>query len=265
MDVFKQLLGRLGKDPAQKDVESIAHLINVTTGRVGIKRLEKALNASAHLFFGPQLTASRFQYALGTPLMAAKSAASRKVIAQEYVRYIAGVAAIGALAKMAGAEVGTDPHSTDFGKLIVGDRRVDITGGVGGAWVFTTRMVAGKRTAISGKETDLDKVGRLGYLQYWTRTKLAPLPAQAGDALDRQGKLTWQNAGKNVIGEQKGVQDFAEQTILPMSVENLVEAARTNGWDASDFLSLLDIMGFSTFEKGPIKRPPPVAGGGGRR
>ena len=96
-----------------------------------------------------------------------------------------------------GASVEYDPRSSDFGKIKIGNTRIDILSGLGQATVLLSRLITGHTKTPSGKiqplygrhpvaQRDIDNV-----ILDMFRSKLAPLPA-----------ATWNAAkGKKVTGE----------------------------------------------------------------
>ena len=60
------------------------------------------------------------------------------------------------LSKLAGADVGTDPKSSDFGKIRLGKLRLDITGGNGTFGVLLARLITKQtKNSTTGKITTL--------------------------------------------------------------------------------------------------------------
>lgn len=133
MDIYDQLLENADNAGYNindsKIITDLAKVVNNGTGRGEYgKFLEKHAGALSTVFFSPRLMASRirtFDPVYYTNL----SAPARK----EALRQLAGLGAFATtvltLAKMAGANVNTDPTNADFGKAKFGDTRIDFLGG----------------------------------------------------------------------------------------------------------------------------------------
>ena len=260
MDAFDGListLSRFGK-PTLAEAKLIANYVNVTTGRpsVGHGKLAKALVALGPIAWAPRLVYSRFQAVTLQPLLARRGGYKgtlkvRALIATEYARTLASLFAIYALAEKAGAETPfrsdsktRDPLSTDFGKIIVGDRRFDILAGLSQAIVFTGRQVRGKKTTGGGKSVSLvgPKVGykgdtRLTVLGSFMRSKLGPIPGAFVDS-ETFG------VGSNFIGEKTTVASTIESLTVPLAVRDIYESMRTTqNMSHAAAISMLALMG----------------------
>lgn len=109
-----------------------AQFLNDTTGAATLKTgigshqysLEMHAQKLADVFFSPRLMASRIRMLnLSTYVMA--NPAVRKQYVHAMLRTVAAWWGMAQLAKMAGAEVSTDPNNPDFGKIKIGDTRLD--------------------------------------------------------------------------------------------------------------------------------------------
>ena len=124
-----------------------------------------------------------------------------------------------ALAKMAGAEVETDPTSSDFGKIKVGNSRWDIWGGFQ-QWVRVFSQMAlkarktqkGEIVELSRKKFPFETRFDVG-LRFF-RGKLAPVPSLALELFE----------GSKLFGEEiKPTQEVIENTI-PLYLQDIGEA-----------------------------------------
>lgn len=151
-DVFDDLVSKLGKDEAG----DIARFVNSATGR---GELPQILNSSSALlngaFFSPRLMASRINL-LNPQYYVSLSPAVRMEAIKSLLSFGGTVATVLGLAKLNGANVGTDPRSSDFGKIKVGDTRYDIFGGFQQYAVFASRMITGQYvSSTTGKQMTL--------------------------------------------------------------------------------------------------------------
>ncbi len=126
-------MARLNPDDAQY-LEDIANLVNVMTGRPVGKIKQLTLNPIASkVAFAPGFTGSKWQYALGQPLLRAKTTAGRTQVAKTYAKDIAVTAAATLAAKhfLESSDLGyveIDPRSSNFGKMRVGEYVYDLFG-----------------------------------------------------------------------------------------------------------------------------------------
>jgi hypothetical protein len=119
---------------------AMAEFVNNATGRGSLKGLEQSAHILNGALFSPRLMASRLQmmnpanYIMGPP-----------AVRKEYLKSLFAIAAFGntvlQLGKMAGFKVGTDPNSADFGKLIIGNTRLDPWGGFQQYIVAANRLI----------------------------------------------------------------------------------------------------------------------------
>jgi len=105
------------------------------------------------------------------------------------------------LAKTAGADVETDPRSSDFGKIKVGDTREDILGGFGQFITLYSRILSNSTKNAKGVVKELGK----GYgtdnlvdvIAKFSRNKLAPVP----------GAVLNERIGKDPVGQPYDIRD----------------------------------------------------------
>ena len=153
-----------------------ADYINVASGRGNLAKMGRVADVLSGVFFAPRFASSRIEY----PFLAAKQLikGNRRVawwITKEYVKNaMAGLTAL-KLAEMAGAEVGLDPRSGDFGKLVIGNTRVDIWAGMAQPARLITRSYLAFHDRAKGsrppKTRPIDPIGEFGR---FTGYKLAP-------------------------------------------------------------------------------------------
>jgi len=124
--------------PTSEEGRAIAMFAAEMTGRGSLGGMENSAVALNDIFFAPRYVASRFQFMFGHSMWDAPPNA-RKLIAKEYARYLGGMVTIYFLAGLAGADLEDDPTSSDFGKIIIGDTRLDPTAGLSQAIVLMAR------------------------------------------------------------------------------------------------------------------------------
>jgi hypothetical protein len=105
-----------------------ADFINVASGRGNLGRAESAAQLLAIFFFAPRYAVSRFQM-LYSPFKYARDPLVRNAIAKDLVGFVLTGLTVNLLAGLAGAEIGEDPTTADFGKAKWGNLRIDLWGG----------------------------------------------------------------------------------------------------------------------------------------
>ena len=217
-----------GKEVSDADLSSLANFINAATGR---GRLPKAAQRYAPLlnatFFSPRLQLSRFdaplQLVQGTRLV-------RQQAARDLALFVStGVGVLSLLGLNEGVTVETDPRSSDFGKIRVGNSRIEFWASYQPLARYVAQLMTGQRktTATGG----IIEARRGNTLLRYFRSKLAPVPGFAVDAL----------TGKNFIGEEfaapkerfghevPGALNLALETFVPLFIQDLTEAIEVEG------------------------------------
>lgn len=173
-----------------KFLQELGHFINGITGRGDLpgKVLQESAPLLNALFFSPRLLASRVQM-----LNPRNYIAGDKFVRRQYLR--AGLRTFGTLATVLGAIklfvpgaiVGTDWRSSDFGKIKVGDTRIDIGGGFNQLFHLAGMIYTGQKvSSTTGQVSSLtsNKFGQAtrmdAFINFFSG-KLAPTPAMIND------------------------------------------------------------------------------------
>lgn len=131
---------------------AMADFVNTASGRGSLGKLEQSAKVLSNVMFSPRLMASRLQL-LNPQYYWSAPAPVRK----EAIKSLLAVAAAGntvtQLGRMAGGTVSSDPSSSDFGKLKIGDTRIDPFGGFQQYIVAANRLVnpMGPMTGFEGE------------------------------------------------------------------------------------------------------------------
>jgi len=161
-------------DASPEALEAYARYITIATGRGDLGSFKGAANALSVTFFSARFMASRVE----APIIAARILIGAKEgkhtqhelrgeIARQWLAMLGTGSAVLVLAGLAGAEVGDDPEDSDWGKIVIGNVRFDIWGGL--LSPMRVLAVAIKKLHPDHRDADLVGVG-LRFLQY----KLAP-------------------------------------------------------------------------------------------
>jgi hypothetical protein len=147
-----------------------------------MENIAPAMNA---LMFSPRLFVSRFNTLLNPFYYAKLDPFARKAQLKMTLSMVGTGVTTLALLKQAGVDVGLNPSSPDFGKIKIGNTRIDIWGGYQQYAVLAARMMSGKTTSsVTGKTNSLTsgKYGqstRMDILSNFGQGKLSPIPAFA--------------------------------------------------------------------------------------
>jgi hypothetical protein len=199
---------------------SLSDFINKATGRGSLgkygERVAPLLNG---MFFAPRNLAARFQ--LLNPMTYAKMPKPVRVMAMKDMAKFVGVGvALLNMAKLAGAKVETDPRSSDFGKIRIGNTRIDTWGGFQQYARFIAQASTGQRkSTITGKVSNVDKntfpfTSRLDMVYRFGEQKLSPQAGLVTDAL----------RGETMVGEPFDITREASERLMPLYIQDLYDA-----------------------------------------
>lgn len=256
VDVFSQFHDGLIKqglkgEELNRELESFADFVNNASGRGNLGRFEDSAAGLNAFFFSPRYAVSRFN--LINPYEYYKMAPKARAEALKTLGiYIVMGSTVLALAKAGGAKVNTDPRSSDFGKIRIGDTRFDIWSGFQ-QWVrFISQFATGEKTDYKGHTKELGKGyksdTRLDLAGHFLRSKASPATGFAMNAADGQDAF-----GNKVSFKFKDLDSFLNteegKLILPLYIQDLNDAAKSNnkGVIAAGAVGSFFGMGVSTY------------------
>lgn len=199
-DVFDHLLQRAESQGInvqdQKFLKDLGRLVNDSTGRGDLGKLQEAGKVANALFFSPRLLASRMNI-IFAPLTYAKA---DPFVRKEALKSMIGLAGtlstiLALAAQVKGVKVVTDPRNPDWGKIKIHNTRIDIAGGFQQPLRLFAQLATG--TAISsttGKAENLTAGGfgqptRLDlFMRFW-EGKEAPVTSIATDWLRNSSQI----------------------------------------------------------------------------
>lgn len=228
--------------------KAAARLINQGTGRgnLGIRGNQAAplLNLA---MFSPRLVASRVQLLnnMFNPVkIASMPRGTRAMMIKDNVKFLAGTAAVVALAKAAGGTVNTDPDDGDFLKIRFGDTTYDTLTGLQQPLRYILNMGAAVKADITKDETYSGK-SKADLTTRFARSKLAPLASVATDYV----------SGQDFSGRQFSPKREAMDLITPLPASDFVEAMRKEGLlkGALKASPTLTGIGVQTYDQVPEK------------
>lgn len=225
-DMFNDLVAQAKKtgdfdDP--KFLQSAGELVNTLTGRGSLGPLEKSAGVLSTTLFSPRLLASRLQLMNPQFYMKMQPLARRRAL-ESLVAYAAGTSTILGAAKLAGADVGTDPTSSDFAKVKVGNTRMDIMGGFQQPIVLLSRIITGKSTSsTTGKTMVLGEgynaMNQFDIVQRFFESKEAPVVSF----------FTSLAKGEDAIGNKFNLSTELINRVVPMFISDMVELYKDGG------------------------------------
>lgn len=211
--------------------KTIARAVNTNTGTSGIGDLERSKSAMFALnegLFAPRFNLSRIK--TYTQVLDPRNYQNvPKSFRLEALKSLLGVVstgvAMGQLAKFGGAEVVTDPSSSDFLKIKIGNTRIDPFRGlqqypVAVMKTMIPQMFGGgySTSPITGRTSDLSnpKFGgqsRLSVLEKFAQNKAAPIPAMIMD---------WMS-GTQYDGTPYSLKQSLAEHITPIVIQDLMD------------------------------------------
>ncbi len=252
-DVFDTMAAGLSRDGevTLEEARAIANFVNVATGRGNLGALESASVPLNTLFFAPRLTASRFQLLMGQPFFGGNSR-TRKAIAKEYARYLIGLSAMFALIGLAfdddEVDVETSMLSPDFGKIRIGNTRLDPLSGISQTVVVLNRSIRGQTkstttgviTALRGDDRPYRGATTLDILTRFGRNKLSPLFGTTVNVL----------VGTDPVGEPVTVKGQVGGLLTPMAISEVKESIQEQGVPVGTAISLMSVFGMGVMTYG---------------
>lgn len=215
-DMFDHMLAdaaKHGHTETPKLRRDTARFVNFATGRGELGRLEPAAVALNSLLFSPRLLASRLN-AVNPAFYASLHPYVRRQALLASTKLLAAGSAGATAAALAGATVNTDPTNADFGKIRVGDTRVDIWGGHQQLVRLAAQIAAGKVTSsTTGKTLRLTgghSLSRQDILKRFAEAKLAPVPSAVNDFLK----------GEDFAGKPFSVKNAVTSRVIPLGVQD---------------------------------------------
>ena len=249
-DVFDDLITKaekIGLNPQENPdlLKGISGFINTATGRGSLGGLERSAIALNSIFFSPRLMASRLSL-LNPVYYVKQDPFVRKELLKSLFTFAGAVSTVLGMAKLSGAEVGTDWRSSDFGKMKVGNTRIDIMGGFQQYIRMAGQLLTGKYiSSTTGKEYTLGEgykpLTRLDIIGRQVESKEAPVLAFVTDWL----------RGQDYRGEALNIPKEIGLLFTPMAISDVYDLAKNE----PNLLPLSPLgffgAGLQTYEKKP--------------
>jgi len=198
----------------------IADFVNNATGRGSLGGLQGAAVALNAFFFSPRLNIARAKL-LWPPYYIKQPKFVRKEALKTALAASGTATTILTLAHLAGLRVGWNPQSADFGKIIIGNTRIDLLAGFGQFMRAGAQLIMGKTVSTTtGKETILGEGykprTRLDIALQQIEHKESPVASFATTLLK----------GRDFAGKPVSVPKELGRRFVPMVVADVVELAK---------------------------------------
>lgn len=254
----------------EKLMKDIARAVNEMTGRGQLPSVlaEHAVTLNS-IFFSPRLLASRLNLLFNPVMYLQMDPFARKQAVRGMLQMLGTLSMTLYLAKLAGAQVGTNPTSSDFAKIKFGETRIDTLGGFQQPMRLVAQLAEGKVTS-----TTSGQVYPLSWHQQgpYGKTYLGQVGNFVTSKFGPTFSLPWQLAfegGKDAQGNPITVQSAAYQRMVPLLMQDIIDAQRQYGSiPASIGLAIPGTfgVGLQTYQpkppKGGASDPLNVGGGG---
>lgn len=230
-----------------KFVTDLGKFINNATGRGDLGRFNAAAPVLSGVLFSPRLMAARVNMLRPDTYITLHPEVRKEALKALFSSAAIATTVLG-LAKTAGADVETDPRSSDFGKVIVGNTRYNVTGGFNTYITLGARLATNERKSLSGsvKEMGTEKSRfdgsgtRLTTLGDFARSKASPIASFVGDYL----------AGSNMIGEPFETKKAIADRMIPMFMQDYYDLTKDQGFVKGSEMAVPGLFGVnaSTYE-----------------
>jgi hypothetical protein len=199
--------------------KEIANYINMMTGRGNIALTmqgkseigERAARALNTVFFSPRFVASRIQ--MLNPATYYKMDPFTRKEAVKDLGAMAGLATSALyMAKLAGADVEANPTKADFGKIKVGNTRIDALGGFGQYITLYSRALNHLREKESWSGNDKTKSDKADLVRF-AESKASPTVTMLKEIY----------SGKNYLGQHTTIPETVLKGFAPMLMKDIWE------------------------------------------
>jgi len=240
LDLADSLLAENYKDraPTSAELKVLGNLVNIATGRGNIN--PTLARGAGFVFWAPSLFASRVKGLTMEPIWSIKqpfkgTGRARAAVAKEYARVIISGYLLWKTAQMFSDDDAdtTNPTSSDFGKIVRGNTRIDPWGGHQQVGVLAARAITGKTTSIKGEEREND-LGAV--IASFGRNKLRPDWGALWNAYEIYLE-------KPRPGRPQTYSDVVASMYTPMSLRDIADVMRDRGMAEGAIVEALGMFG----------------------
>lgn len=266
VDVFNKYLDmaeKLGRDVDNPEfLKNTGDLINDLTSRANLGRAEPIANYVNNVFFSPRkfvadaefLTAELFRPGIRQdPFL-------RRQAALNLAKTVFGTAAILTTASfLMPGSVDNDPHSSDFGKIKVGQTRFDISGGMASLVTLASRLVWTKHDGEWGhwvKSSTTGKFSKLNSGKFGGATIGSVIGDFSANKLSPAARVVYEAyfTGEDFLGNKPTVTGELKSLVEPLPFKNIEELLKSDDGAPVLAASIADALGISTNTYTPYKK-----------
>ncbi len=223
-----------GKELDKKQLESLGRLANSQAGRGDSGTKSQKPGLMNNIFWSPRNLRAHIDVLTLHAFDRNFSAFARFQAAKNLIRYITGTAMILAIADWIDDDSVTwDPNSADFGKIIVGNTRFSVGGGMAILIILAHRLITRKITSTTtGKTKSIDSrsfkaFGGKDLIFNFIENKLSPAASLVLSIIDQK---TWD-------GDALSIPQMIEGNLTPLIIQNVLEAG-----DVEDSANILAVL-----------------------
>lgn len=227
--------------PTENELRILGHYVNVATGRGSIN--PKIASGAGQFIWAPKLLMSRIQFLSGQPLWGAgewkASGRARKIIAKEYARVLGSAALLWLISRLFDEKREESLLSSDAGKLVRGNTRIDLWGGFMQPIVLFSRLWANQTKTLKGRTIDFASADAYGVgnlmdvLVRFGRGKLRPDIGVALDIITRE----------DFLGRPTNIPNVMRDLLVPLPFADIVDIYKDRGVPEATILTILNIFG----------------------
>lgn len=241
-DIYISAAEKLGVELSKEQLRGMGLVINSLTGRGDLGRAGDVGDFMNKLFFSPRLLKANLDVLTAHSSSAKVRGFARKQAWKNLAKIGIGQALIWSLFKaLRPDDVEHDSHSSDFGKIKVGNTRFDLTGGMGSLVVLGTRILTG---TYKSSTTGIIKEFESGF---GNRTRFDAVIDFMSNKLSPVGQLA-----KNLLKEEDfegnpiSMQNVAYDLFVPLSVATSFELAADPNSAPMWLAMIAELSGVST-------------------
>ena len=241
-DIVYDIAENSGIDMKNKvEVGSINELVNSMTGRGKLKGLERGSKAINNVFFSIKFFKSNIDTLTLHAFSGDFTNFAKKQAAINLLKIVSSISILLLISSSFDEDsVDWDPRSANFGKIRIGNKRFDITGGMSSLIILASRIATQQtKSSVTGIIKDLD--GGFGsptgmdVLWNFTENKFSPMFSVIKELI----------AQKTFDGEEPTLVNQLENLIVPIIIESGIDASQKEDLANTLLVLIADGLGIS--------------------
>ena len=236
-------------------------VVGQLTGRGDLEAIRGFLPVMNSFLFSPRLQLARVQLPF-TYLQCWKNPAYRPIareMTRNIVAFVAGNATLIGLGAMAMKVYGKDkisvefnPLSTDFGRIKMGNTRVDFSGGFIPYIRLIAQLITNRKITAAGELRSLDDWpygGRWGQITSFAEMKFSPVASAVRDIMQGHDAM-----GNPIEWTPKGIGAEAYKRLTPMVIQDTIDAINEHGLVEGSIYGTLAFFGATVMTYEPTTK-----------